>query len=163
MRAGNELAFDVIYARHGAAVRRFVAGMLRNGPETDDVLQDVFTRAFVHLRAHGGEVDELRPWLYRVARNRVIDVIRARRPRASPEHEHRSDASVEVVVDLRQRLDDTVAAVRALPEHQRRALVLHALEGRSYAEVGEALAVSPHAAKSLAFRGREQLRRDLAA
>ena len=87
-RAGNEDAFGVIHDRYRQRLFAYVRQMLSPGSRQDaeDVMQDVFVRAYGALRADEREVN-LRAWLYRVAHNRCIDHLRrpdaAGRPRSS--------------------------------------------------------------------------------
>ena len=76
-RAGNDDAFGVIHDRYRQRLFAYVRQMLSAGSRQDaeDVLQDVFVRAFAALRADRREVN-LRAWLYRVAHNRCIDHLR---------------------------------------------------------------------------------------
>jgi RNA polymerase sigma-70 factor, ECF subfamily len=162
-RGGDERAFEELARRHRRRVRSYVARLLHDGPDVDDVLQDVFISAWVHLRRDDRSMHNLRAWLLRVARNRVIDLVRAARPVDELREEVASPRSPLGAVEVREELRSTIGALHRLPPAQRRALVLNAVEGSSYAEVGRALGVSPEAAKALAFRGRASARRALAA
>ena len=72
-RSGNEDAFRVIHDRYRARLLAYVRQMLAGQhPDAEDVLQDVFVRAYAGLLANGRELS-LRPWLYRIAHNRCVD------------------------------------------------------------------------------------------
>ena len=83
-RAGREDAFRLIHDRYHDRLLAYVRHMLRGHSEAEDVVQDVFLRAYGALRS--GERDiAVRPWLYRVAHNRCIDYVRrAPATRCSP-------------------------------------------------------------------------------
>ena len=177
-RAGNEDAFAVIHDRYrvrlGAYARRMLSG---SEADAEDVLQDVFLRAYRALRADERPVS-LRAWLYRVAHNRCIDQIR--RPTAdaadvldasrTPGHDPCA------VTEQRERLRRLVADLRRLPDQQRSALVMREIDGMSYQELAGALDTTVPAIKSLLVRARvglveaavsrdadcELIRRDLA-
>src|SRR4051812_50217679 len=76
---GDEDAFTQLDDRYRAPLRRYARRLLRRSEhDADDVVQDVLIRAHAALRA-GDEPEELRPWLYRLARNRAIDEVRRAR------------------------------------------------------------------------------------
>jgi RNA polymerase sigma factor (sigma-70 family) len=126
-----------------------------SGSDAEDVLQDVFLRAYRSLRVDARPVS-LRAWLYRVAHNRCIDTLRRPVPPPSDIFEmsrtpaHDPCAEVERREDL-QRL---VADVRRLPEQQRSALLMREMDGMSYADLAVALETSVPAVKSLLVRAR---------
>src|SRR3712207_3701844 len=79
-RAGDDRAFERIHDRYRDRLDGFVRQMLRHDPHTaEDVVQDVWVRAFRALRADARPMT-LRPWLYRIAHNRTMDVLRAAGP-----------------------------------------------------------------------------------
>src|SRR3954469_22649937 len=82
-RAGNEEAFATIHDRYRQRLFAYVRQMLSASTRADseDVLQDVFVRAYGALRADSRDVN-LRAWLYRVAHNRCIDHLRRPAPSA---------------------------------------------------------------------------------
>lgn len=161
-RGGECRAFDELHRRHGPALRAYVAGLLRGRGDVEDVVQDAFMRAVVLLRDENRDVTELRPWLFRVAYNRSIDLVRATRPAAELDDTTGAVHDVHSAVRIGDELRLTMVALRALPSAQRRALVLNSVHGESYADVAKRLQVTPQAAKSLAYRGREQARRTMA-
>jgi RNA polymerase sigma factor (sigma-70 family) len=123
--------------------------------DAEDVLQDIFLRAYDALRVDGRDV-LLRAWLYRVAHNRCIDQLR--RPTPSPSDiydlnrglQQDPTAEAERREDLRRLVED----VRRLPEQQRSALLMREMEGLSYNELADALDVTVPAIKSLLVRAR---------
>src|SRR5207237_6580252 len=75
-RGGNDDAFRVIHDRYRTRLLAYVRQMLAgSNPDVEDVLQDVFVRAYAGLQANGRELS-LRPWLYRIAHNRCVDELR---------------------------------------------------------------------------------------
>ena len=82
-RAGNDEAFGAIHDRYRQRLFAYIRQMLGAGPRQDaeDVLQDVFVRAYGALRADGRDV-HVRAWLYRVAHNRCVDELRRPAPPA---------------------------------------------------------------------------------
>src|SRR5215213_11366395 len=82
-RAGHDEAFRVLHDRYRQRLFAYVRQMLSatSRADAEDVLQDVFVRAYAALRADGRDVN-LRAWLYRVAHNRCIDHLRRPTPPA---------------------------------------------------------------------------------
>lgn len=161
-RGGDERAFTELDRRHRREVCALAGRMLRGRADPEDVAQDVMVRGAALLRASDEAGAYLRPWLMRVTRNRVIDLLRAQRaPEALP-HDLVAPSDVDSAVQVRDHLGRVLVAMADLPERQRRALVLHAADGASHRAVADALDITPQAARALTFRGRSALRRRLA-
>ena len=79
MRDGNEVAFEITFERHGRAVLSFCRHMLGSAEEAEDAVQHTFVSAWRHVQRCGERELALRPWLFTVARNRCLSVLRARR------------------------------------------------------------------------------------
>jgi RNA polymerase sigma factor (sigma-70 family) len=156
-RAGSEDAFGVIHDRYRQRLFAYVRQMLsaHSRQDAEDVLQDVFVRAFGALRADSRDIN-VRAWLYRVAHNRCIDHLRRPVPPAAdvydvsrtPLHDPLEDASRRE--DLRRLVQD----VGRLPDQQRSALLMREIDGMSYADLAAALDVTVPAIKSLLVRAR---------
>src|SRR3954454_18569966 len=156
-RAGSEEAFGAIHDRYRQRLFAYVRQMLAKGPRQDaeDVLQDVFVRAYGALRADAREIN-LRAWLYRVAHNRCIDHLRRPTPPAA-EIFDMSRRPLHDPIEEAQRREDLarlVEDVGRLPEQQRSALLMRELDGMSYADLAVALDVTVPAVKSLPVRAR---------
>jgi RNA polymerase sigma factor (sigma-70 family) len=156
-RKGEEEAFRVIHDRYRQRLFAYVRQMLgsRSRQDAEDVLQDVFVRAYGSLRT-GDRPVLLRAWLYRVAHNRCIDVLRKPVP-APAEIFEVSRKPLHDPIEEAQRRDDLARLVRdvtALPEHQRSALLMREIDGLPYAEISDALGVTIPAVKSLLVRAR---------
>ena len=155
-RMGYDDAFGTIHDRYRQRLLAYTRQML--GPsrsDAEDVLQDVFLRAYGALRNDDRPVT-LRAWLYRVAHNRCIDHLRRPVPPAAEIYElsrtptHDPQAETVRREDLRRLVQD----VQRLPEQQRSALLMRELDGLSYAELADALDTSVPAIKSLLVRAR---------
>jgi RNA polymerase sigma factor (sigma-70 family) len=156
-RAGSEEAFSVIHDRYRQRLFAYVRQMLSTGPRADaeDVLQDVFVRAYGALRNDDRPVN-LPAWLYRVAHNRCIDQLRRPAPPAE-EVFQMSRTPLQDPIETAQRRDDLkrlVEDVGRLPEQQRSALLMREIDGMAYADIAEALEVTVPAVKSLLVRAR---------
>lgn len=154
---GHERAFATLYDRYHQRIYRYVRAMVRHDSDAQDVLQTVFTKAFVAL-AEGRRDAPLRPWLYRIAHNEAISAIRRRRPEVDLTALGDPPApSVEEAAGERARLAMVVADLQALTERQRGALVLRELSGLSHEEIEAALGLDPGAAKQTIFEARRSL------
>jgi RNA polymerase sigma factor (sigma-70 family) len=161
VRRGNEAAFEVIFERHGPAILAFCRHMLGTREEAEDVVQHTFAAAYRALQRGGDRELVLKPWLFTIARNRCVSVLRARRevPAAAEALESRSPSGAgpadqaEERAELRQVLGD----VRELPDDQRAALLLTELGDLSHAEVAAVLGCEAARVKGLVFRARSAL------
>ncbi|MBE2318094.1 RNA polymerase sigma factor [Solirubrobacter sp. CPCC 204708] len=156
-RGGNDEAFRVLHDRYRQRLFAYVRQMLSAGSRQDaeDVLQDVFVRAYGALRNDNREMN-VRAWLYRVAHNRCIDHLRRPIPPAAELFEV-SRKPLHDPVEEAQRRDDLrqlVLDVAALPEQQRSALLMREIDGMTYADLAVALDVTVPAVKSLLVRAR---------
>jgi RNA polymerase sigma factor (sigma-70 family) len=156
-RSGEERAFELIVRRHRKALvgscRRLGLGEAR----AEDAVQQAFLSAWLALR-RGDEVRELRPWLARIAHNKAVNLLRAGRHAENGGDQLFEQPAPRGGVDDALALRQTLAAVAALPERQREALLLSAVDGRSYEEVASELGVSPGAVRGLLHRARATLR-----
>ncbi len=156
-RAGSDEAFRVIHDRYRQRLFAYVRQMLWAGPRQDaeDLLQDVFVRAYGALRADARDV-HLRAWLYRVAHNRCIDHLRRPVPPPADVFDL-SRKPLRDPIEEAQRRDDLarlVEDVGRLPEQQRSALLMREIDGMSYADLASTLDVTVPAVKSLLVRAR---------
>lgn len=165
-RNGDDAAFDALFHRWAGPLLRYVERMVRDGGTAEELVQEAFLR--VH-RARERYEPEARfsTWLYRIATNLALNELR--RPRRQAIHTGSVDdrgEPVELAAD-EPRTDDVVDARRAgsaleqdlaaLPERQRAALWLSAVEGFSYAEVASQLETTEKSVKALVHRARSAL------
>lgn len=154
---GSERAFATLYQRHHQALYRYCLSIVRDEHDAQDALQSAMTRALLALRAQQRDL-AVRPWLFRIAHNEAVSVLRRRRPTASLAQEPESaDCDVERTLEGRERLATLVADLQALPVRQRSALVMRELSGLSIEEIAGALSTSPGAAKQALFEARSAL------
>ncbi len=156
-RAGSDDAFAAMHDRYRQRLFAYVRQMLSAGSRADaeDVLQDVFVRAYGALRCDTRDIN-LRAWLYRVAHNRCIDHLRRPTPPASDIFEL-SRTPLQDPIETAQRREDLkrlVEDVGRLPEQQRSALLMREIDGVTYADIALALDVTVPAVKSLLVRAR---------
>ena len=156
IRRGNELAFEVAFERHGTGILAFCRHMLGSREEAEDAVQHTFAAAYRDLQRSGERSIALKAWLYTIARNRCLSVLRARREQAAELHDVATEGLSEQV-EQRAELRDLLADVRELPEDQRAALLLAEAAGLSHAEVAEVLGCEVASVKGIVFRARSSL------
>ena len=156
IRRGNELAFEIAFERHGAGILAFCRHMLGSREEAEDAVQHTFAAAFRDLERDSDRKIALRPWLYTIARNRCLSLLRARREEAAELQELPTEGLSDEV-ERRAELRELLADVRELPEEQRAALLLAEAAGMSHAEVAQVLDCEPGSVKGLVFRARSSL------
>lgn len=160
IRAGDEQAFDAVYDRYHRQLLAFCRHMLGSREEAEDALQHVLVSAHRHLVTHDDRVVDLRPWLYAIARNRCLSMLRARRESVALDSVPEPSAEgLEVAQEVEQREDlkDALADLARLPDDQRAALVLAELGALSHDEVADVLGVRRDKVKALVYQARESL------
>ena len=155
MRRGNELAFEVAFERHGAALLGFCRHMLGSAEEAEDAVQHTFASAWRDLQRGGHRELVLRPWLFTIARNRCVSMLRRRRDQ--PEFTELATADLSEEVERLAELRELLADLGRLPPEQREALLLAELGELSHAAVAEVLGCEVARVKSLVFRARSAL------
>jgi RNA polymerase sigma factor (sigma-70 family) len=156
-RDGHDPAFTAIVDRYRAALVRYCTRLL--GPErAEDAVQQTLLNAHTAMNDDLDRDIQLRPWLYRIAHNVSLNVLRGARETTTLAEDRADTVAVEDVVAQRQQLRDALAAISALPEPQRDALLLRELEGRSHEEIAAALGVSVGGARQHLYRARTAVR-----
>jgi RNA polymerase sigma factor (sigma-70 family) len=158
-RAGNPGAFEAVVDRYQGRLLGFCRQMLGSTEDAEDVLQEVFVNAYRAMLADEREIN-LRPWLYRIARNRCLNHLR--KPTADAQESMDMVPTVEAAstaekVHNREEFRQLLADVSKLPETQRSALLLREMDAMSYEEIAQAMDTSVPSVKSLLVRARISL------
>jgi RNA polymerase sigma factor (sigma-70 family) len=156
VRAGDQTSFEILYDRYAAELFAFCRYMLGSRADAEDALQSTFAAAHAAMLADDRSIDT-RPWLFTIARNASVSILRARR---SPAHlSGEGPAAEDPVAHVEQRDDvrQLLAALAELPENQRVALVLSELHGFSHSEIGGVLGVRTEQVKAYVFQARSNL------
>jgi RNA polymerase sigma-70 factor (ECF subfamily) len=167
-RGGDEAAFAVLVRRHQGGVRRCAARILADDEEARDIAQLAFVRAWENL----GRYDpnwSFSTWLYRIATNLAIDVLRSRESRNRTHAAHLRLVGESVGPSAPRDLAEgevrrifAELAVRLTPA-QRTAFVLREVEGLATAEVAQAMGCTEATVRNHVFQARATLRKELAA
>ncbi|MGN6558552.1 MAG: RNA polymerase sigma factor [Solirubrobacterales bacterium] len=158
-RAGNPGAFETMVDRYQGRLLGFCRQMLGSTEDAEDVLQEVFVNAYRAMLADEREIN-LRPWLYRIARNRCLNHLR--KPKADAQESMDMVPEVDAAstaerVHNREEFRQILSDVNKLPETQRAALLLREMDNLSYEEIAAAMETTVPSVKSLLVRARISL------
>lgn len=165
--AGERAALLRLMDRHGRGLRAVAARFLGSQEEAEEVVQDVFVKAWRNAHRYDAQRAAVSTWLYRITVNHCIDRRRRRAQRQFIGLEEVNDDLVdpapaaETQVGGRQRLAATRRAIARLPDRQRMALLLSAVAGLSTLEIAQALGTSGGSVEQLLVRARRTLRTEL--
>jgi RNA polymerase sigma factor (sigma-70 family) len=159
VRRGDSTAFEVLYDRHASELLSFCVYMLGSRQDAEDAVQATFASAYRVLNRDAREV-VLRPWLFTVARNNCLSILRRRRPAVELGEERAHEGDPVAELELREELRHVLKGLLALPELQRAALVLAELHGLSQSEIGTVLGVRPEQVKAYVYQARAHLLSD---
>jgi RNA polymerase sigma-70 factor (ECF subfamily) len=161
--AGDQQAARRLTLRHAPRVHALARRMLGDGSEAEDVTQETMLRLW-RTAPDWDDRAALGTWLYRVASNLCIDRLRRRRELASAALPEPVDEAPGALgrLETRDRAAALQAALAALPERQRLAVVLRHLEDRPNPEIAAILDTSVEAVESLLARARRALAAELA-
>ncbi len=159
VRSGNPGAFEAIVDRYQGRLLGFCRQMLGSTEDAEDVLQEVFVNAYKAMLRDEREIN-LRPWLYRIARNRCLNQLR--KPTADAQESMDMIPAVEASstaekVHNREEFRQLLVDVKKLPETQRSALLLREMDALSYEEIATAMDTTVPSVKSLLVRARISL------
>jgi RNA polymerase sigma factor (sigma-70 family) len=155
---GDEHAFAAIFHRYHQPLYRFCLAIVGNPEDAQDALQNTMVKVMRALPGEKRTID-LKPWLYRIAHNEAIDLLRRRREtreldaeQAAPGYGLAEDA------ETRERLRRLLIDLRELPERQRETLVMRELAGLEFEEIGAALDTTGAVARQTLYEARQSLR-----
>ncbi|MDX6663957.1 MAG: hypothetical protein QOG68_163 [Solirubrobacteraceae bacterium] len=158
-RRGNQSAFEALVARYQSRLLAFCRHMLSSREDAEDVLQEVFAASFNAMIADERPIN-VRPWLYRIARNRSLNHLRKATALGVDsmdvhvaEHGTTTAEKVHRREEFRQLMED----VQLLPETQRTALLLREIDALSYEQIADAMDTTIPSVKSLLVRARVSL------
>ena len=163
-QAGDTWAFGMIFDHFHEPIYRYIASRVQRPADAEDLTQHVFVKALEALPRYEARGIPFGGWLFRLARNAVIDHVRTR-------HDHaeldaivgwtHGDAGPDEIVAVRQELDAIGEALTTLTEEQREAITLRFFAGLSAREAAEAMGKQEGTVRGLQFRAIASLRREL--
>jgi len=158
-RRGQHAAFETLCARYQSRLLSFCRHMLASREDAEDVLQEVFAAAFNAVLADERAIN-VRPWLYRIARNRSLNHLRRASAIGMDSMDvHFADHGISTSdrVLRRESFRELIGDVHGLPETQRSALLLREIDALSYEQIAQAMETTVPSVKSLLVRARISL------
>jgi RNA polymerase sigma factor (sigma-70 family) len=155
---GDERALTAIFDRYHQGLYRYCLAIVGDPQDAQDALQNAMVKV---LRALPGEERKLalKPWLYRIAHNESVELLRRRRETRPLDTELASPgAGLAEEAMTRDRLRRLISDLDQLPERQRGALVMRELAGLDFAEIGAAFGTSAAVARQTLYEARLGLR-----
>jgi RNA polymerase sigma factor (sigma-70 family) len=158
-RRGNQAAFETLVSRYQSRLLAFCRHMLNSREDAEDVLQEVFAASFNAMVADERPIN-VRPWLYRIARNRSLNHLRRQTAIGVDSMDvHLADNGLTTAdkVHRREEFRQLVGDVQELPETQRTALLLREIDALSYEQIADVMETTIPSVKSLLVRARVSL------
>ncbi|MCK5147671.1 RNA polymerase sigma-70 factor [bacterium] len=160
IRKSSQRAFKALYLRYFDAIYRYIAHRLYSGEDTQDFVQEVFTRLWQH-RHDLDPKKSIKAYLYRVSYNLVIDHLRKRgSDKIFREYITLSNSSPESTMDDRMTLKE---AINDLPENVRLVFKMSRYDGLKYKEIADICQISIKTVESRMTQAFKLLRKELAA
>ncbi|HVZ75873.1 MAG TPA: sigma-70 family RNA polymerase sigma factor [Candidatus Paceibacterota bacterium] len=167
--AGEESAFAIVVERHLKGVYSFARRFAGREEDTEDIVQDIFLKAWKSIHRYDSEASRFKTWLMRIARNTTIDHLRKKKSLPMSYFdtedgnvllENLEDASpLPDEAFMRAQSDEAVRrALEELKPAQREVLLLHYMSGLTFEEIGLALKKPPNTVKSIHRRALVALR-----
>jgi RNA polymerase sigma-70 factor, ECF subfamily len=168
---GDEGAFEQLVLRYSGPVYRFAFRLVRNGRDAEDVAQETFVKVWRNLNRFD-ETKSFKAWIFAIAKNSAIDLVRKKEPLVFAELEHdgpeEGDHFAYDVEDERPLPDEVVArmqdaealdrALAELPPTARAVILMHDGEGLTFQEIADAVREPMNTVKSRYRRGIERLK-----
>lgn len=174
VQQGDKRAFDLLVLKYQRRIMRLLSRMVRDPAEVEDVTQETFIKAYRALAQFRGE-SAFYTWLYRIAINtaRNWQASANRRPlliNPTENDEGETFDQIENLTDIstpesemvsKQVVETVNAAIAALPEELRTAIVLREIEGMSYEDIAQTMGCPIGTVRSRIFRAREAIATEL--
>lgn len=160
-RQGDSQAFGIVYDRYVKKIYDFVFFKTMHKETAEDLTSLVFAKALAGVDGFtGGSVSA---WLYRIARNAVIDHYRTTKTTVdiADVWDLSDGTELELETDLKRQLDDVKAYLRTLAPEQRDIVIMRVWQGLSYAEIAAALGKTEGACKVAFMRTVKKMRKEL--
>lgn len=162
LQLGDDRAFETLMGRHRGLIWRVAKQYLGTIEDAEDLFQDVSLSFYQNRQSYQSGAAKFSSWLYRVATNRALDILRARK--ASSKNSQLNEfialdaPTGEDTINQNQLHLQLQGLLDVLPIQQKMALSLYYYEERAISDISEILSVSEVATRSLIKRGKEKLR-----
>ncbi|MFC1913651.1 RNA polymerase sigma factor [Chloroflexota bacterium] len=159
---GNFEAFGEIYSIYLDRIYRYIFYQIKDEMAAQDLTQEVFIKAWKAMSSIRGEGKTFQSWLYRIARNHLIDYLRGTKKSSSLDRENLpeiSDPKPEVGTELERR--ELLKTIDCLPDNQKQVIILKFLEGQNNQEIAGIMGKREGAIRVLQMRALANLRQKL--
>ncbi|MFA6495112.1 MAG: sigma-70 family RNA polymerase sigma factor [Candidatus Paceibacterota bacterium] len=160
---GESPAFGALYDKYQPSIYRFIFLKVSHREEAEDLTHQVFLSAWEHMGSfHHGDVP-FASWLYRIARNKVIDHYRTRKIHipleTAPEEIMALDAEMAGQIDTRSQLKSIYQALMRLSDDQRDILIMRFVNELSYKDIAHALDKNQATVRVIQYRALTRLKK----
>ena len=163
-RDGDSEAFGGLFDHFHGPIYRYIASRVQRPADAEDLTQLVFVKALEALPRYESRGIPFGGWLFRLARNCIIDFVRTRHEHAELEaigERQGSEAGPDEIAVHREDMDAVGIALAVLTDEQREAIALRFFAGLSAREAAEAMGKQEGTVRGLQFRAIASLRRQL--
>lgn len=164
IKNGDEQAFTFFYNHYKDKIYRFIYFKVSHEERADDLVNDTFIKVFHYLRDGEDEIGNFQAFLYKTARNLVIDFYRTRKQEVSLENslEIASETEIDQEVNYVINMENIEKAVKKLPDDYNQVLTLKFINNLNFQEISEITGKSAGTCRVLAHRGVKKLKQILA-
>jgi RNA polymerase sigma-70 factor (ECF subfamily) len=163
-KAGDAEAFGALFDHYGGPVYRFVASRVHRPADAEDLTQTVFVKALEALPRYEARGIPFGGWLFRLARNTVIDHVRTRHDHAELDalvEQPTADLGPDELILTKHEIEEMARAIDVLTDEQRDVIALRFFAGLSAREAAIAMDKQEGTIRGLQFRAIAALRREL--
>jgi RNA polymerase sigma-70 factor (ECF subfamily) len=163
-QAGDSYAFGLLFDHYHESIYRYIASRVHRPTDAEDLTQLVFVKALEALPRYEARGVPFGGWLFRLARNAIIDFVRTRHdhgPLDTVLERPNDDVGPDQLAQTREQIDEVAAALESLTDEQREAIALRFFAGLSAREAAEAMGKQEGTVRGLQFRAIAALRRQL--
>ena len=157
-------AFGELYSIYLDRIYKYVLGHLGERMAAQDITEEVFLKAWTAIGSCKGREQTFSAWLYRIARNHLIDYLRKRRKRQTAEICVENLADIDDVgqsMELKLEQQQLLEAISGLPDNQKQVIILKFIEGMDSREVGQIMGKSEGNIRVIQMRALRALRHRL--
>ena len=158
---GNSAAFGQIYDRYLDQIYRYIAYRVNAREEAEDLAEAVFLKAYEHIRNRSTRIVDVKPWLYRVARNTVIDHYRTRKNHVGLDgivDKGTDDPPPEQLVQSAEQVGQMKNALQRLEPAYQEVLLLRFVNNLSYEETAAIMGTKADTLRVTQYRALKKLR-----
>ena len=154
-------AREALYTEYAEKVNRYVSGKVMNRHDAEDIVSDVFLKAYRAFDTFDGEKSSVSTWIYTIARNTVTDYYRRQRPTVELSEDYSVDTYIDDDLLQKEMLSELVNALKALDERLRYIIISKYFRAQSLKTIAERLGISYAYAKILHSTALSELRKRL--